>query len=58
MHHGFYISGSSWIYALKFKGDIFTVALFFGFIVSGFGVFSNLLKLSDLQKELKGFKNG
>ncbi len=32
--------------------------LLFGFIISSYGIFSNLLKLSDLQKELKGLKNG
>ncbi len=52
------ISGGSWVYALKFSGVVFTVALFFVFVVSGFGVFSNLLKLSDVQKELQGLQNG
>ncbi len=52
------ISGGSWLYALKIDGKVFTIILFLGFAISSYGIFSNILKLGDLQKELKGLKNG
>ena len=52
------IAGGSWIYAFKIDEKIFIITLFFGFVISSYGIFSNILKLSDLQKELKGFRNG
>ena len=52
------IAGGSWVYAMKFEGTFFIFALFLGFVVSSYGIFLNILKLSDLEKELKGLKNG
>jgi len=52
------IASGSWIYAFRLEGKVFTVALFLGFIISSYGVFANILKLSDLQKELKGLNDG
>jgi hypothetical protein len=50
------ISGGSWVYAFKIDNSIFTTVLFVSFIVSSYGVFANMLKLSDLHKELKGLR--
>lgn len=52
------ISGGSWVYVFKLDKIVLISLLLFGFIISSYGIFSNLLKLSDLQKELKGLKNG
>ena len=52
------IASGSWVYAFKLQGKVFTIALFFGFIIASYGIFSNILKLGDLQKELKGLNNG
>jgi hypothetical protein len=52
------ISGGSWVYAFKLDGVIFTIALLLAFFISSYGIFSNVLKLSDLLNELKGLKNG
>ena len=52
------VASGSWVYALKFEESIFTVVLFFGFIIASYGIFSNVLRLGDLQKNLKGFNNG
>jgi hypothetical protein len=52
------IAGGSWIYVLKLDGFSYTVVLWFVFLISIIGVFSNVFKLSYLQKELKGIKNG
>ena len=51
------ISGGSWVYILKFDKVVFIGVLILTFIVATFGIYFNILKLSDLQKELKGFKN-
>jgi hypothetical protein len=50
------ISGGSWVYVFKIDDSTFTTMLFISFIVSSYGVFANMLKLSDLHKELKGLK--
>ncbi len=52
------IAGSSWIYVFKIDEKVFIITLFLGFAISSYGIFSNILKLGDLQKELKGLKNG
>ncbi len=52
------ISGGSWMYILKFDEIAFIAVLVFTFIVSSFGIYFNTLRLSDLQNELKGLKNG
>jgi len=52
------IASGSWFYAFKLEGKVFTIALFFGFIIASYGIFANIFKLSDLQKELKGLSNG
>jgi len=51
------IASGSWIYILKFDEVPFVLALIFTFIVASFGVYFNILRLSDSQKELKGIKN-
>lgn len=51
------ISGGSWVYIFKLDGIVFEMILVLVFFVASFGIFSNILKLSDLQIELKGFKN-
>ncbi len=51
------IAGSSWVYILKFDRIVFMAVLSFTFVIASFGIYFNILKLSDLQKELKGFKN-
>ncbi len=51
------ISGGSWVYIFKLDGIVFEMILVFVFFVASFGIFSNILKLGDLQIELKGFKN-
>jgi len=51
------IAGGSWIYILKFDKIIFVAVLTFTFVVASFGIYFNILRLSDLQKELKGIKN-
>ncbi len=50
-------AGGSWVYILKFDKIVFIVVLIFTFVIASFGIYFNVLKLSDLQKELKGFKN-
>ena len=50
------VYSGSWIYAFKIDNSAFTTVLFISFIVASYGVFSNMLKLSDLHKELKGLK--
>jgi hypothetical protein len=50
------ISGGSWVYVFKIDDSTFTTMLFISFIVSSYGVFANMLKLSDLHRELKGLK--
>jgi len=51
------ISGASWVYAFKFDGNTLKILLLTSFMVASFGVFSNVLKLSDVENELKGLKN-
>jgi len=41
----------------KLDGIIFEMILGLVFFMASFGIFSNILKLGDLQIELKGFKN-
>ena len=50
------VSGGSWVYAFKIDDIAFAAVLFISFIVASYGVFANMLKLSDLHKELKGLK--
>jgi len=50
------IAGGSWVYAFRIDNGAFTTVLFISFIVASYGVFANMLKLSDLHKELKGLK--
>jgi hypothetical protein len=50
------ISSSSWIYAFKFDELVFKVILFSVFVLSSFGIFINITKLSKSQEELKGVK--
>jgi len=51
------IAGGSWVYGLKENISlIFTVASWVAFVVSSFGVFVNIGKLSRYETEV--FKNG
>ena len=52
------ISGASWVYVFKLDGVTFEIILFSAFAVSSLGIFTNVTKLSNSQKELKGLKNG
>ncbi|HIP02574.1 MAG TPA: hypothetical protein EYG75_03570 [Campylobacterales bacterium] len=51
------IAGGSWVYAFKLDGLVFKMMLFSVFVLSSFGIFTNITKLSRAQEELKGFKN-
>jgi hypothetical protein len=50
------ISGGSWVYAFKIDDSLFQKVLFVAFAITSYGVFLNILKLSDLHAELKGLK--
>jgi len=52
------IASGSWVYALKFSTLLFIILLFGVFFMSCYGVMINILRLGDLQTELKGLKNG
>ena len=52
------IAGGSWIYAFKLDEISYLFILWFVFLISIMGIFLNLSKLSDLQKELQRIKNG
>jgi hypothetical protein len=51
------IAGGSWVYAFKFSENFFAILLLVVFIVSAVGIFTNISKLSNLDKELKGLEN-
>jgi hypothetical protein len=51
------IAGGSWVYALKLSENFFAILLLLVFIVSAIGIFTNISKLSNLDKELKGLDN-
>jgi len=51
------VAGGSWIYALKFDKLSFIMMLWFVFLISSIGVFSNISKLNELQKELGGIRD-
>jgi len=50
------VSGGSWVYAIRTNEVLFKIFLFICFVVTSYGVFANILKLSDLDKELKELK--
>ncbi len=50
------ISSGSWVYAFKFDKVAFKVILFSLFVLSSFGIFINITKLTKSQEELKGVK--
>ncbi len=50
------IAGGSWVYGFKFGDATFTKVLYISFAIASYGVFSNILKLSDLHNSLKGLK--
>ncbi len=50
------ISSGSWVYVFKLDKLVLISLLLFTFVISSYGIFSNLLKLGDLQKELRGLK--
>ncbi len=52
------IAGGSWVYALKLDGVVFIVFLFGVFVVACYGVDLNMMRLSDLQYDLKRIDNG
>ena len=51
------ISGGSWVYIFKLDLLFFKLILVTVFFVSSYGAFSNTIKLSELYKLLKGFRN-
>jgi len=46
------IASGSWVYAFKVDDTIFTKVLY----ITSYGVFLNILKLSDLHNDLRGLK--
>jgi len=50
------VSSGSWVYAFKFDEVVFKIILFSVFVLSSFGIFTNITKLSKSQEELKGVK--
>jgi len=46
------IAGGSWVYIFKID-TIFSIVLIITFVLATFGIFFNVLKLSDLQDILK-----
>ena len=50
------IASGSWVYAFRVDDTAFTKVLYLSFAVASYGIFLNLLKLSDLHQELKGLK--
>ena len=50
------IASGSWVYTFKIDDNSFTGVLFVSFAIASYGVFINILKLSDLHNELKGLK--
>jgi len=49
------ISGGSWVYMLKFENLALRFLLGVTFAMASFGIFSNVLKLSDIENKLKEF---
>jgi hypothetical protein len=50
------IASGSWVYAFKVDDTVFTKVLYISFAIGSYGVFLNILKLSDLHNDLKGLK--
>ena len=50
------IASGSWVYSFKVNDAAFMKVLYISFAISCYGVFLNLLKLSDLHDDLKGLK--
>ena len=50
------IASGSWVYSFKVDDTTFMKVLYISFAISCYGVFLNLLKLSDLHDDLKGLK--
>ncbi len=51
------VAGGSWVYALKLSMVAYKMMHILSFAISSFGVFSNISKLSLVQKELERLKN-
>ena len=49
------ISGGSWVYMLKFENLALRFLPGVTFAMASFGIFSNVLKLSDIENKLKEF---
>ena len=50
------VSGGSWVYAFKFDAFVFKGILFSVFVLSSFGIFINITRVSKSQEELRGVK--
>ena len=50
------IASGSWVYAFKVDDALFTKMLYISFMISCYGIFVNILKLSDLHNDLKGLR--
>ncbi len=50
------IASGSWVYAFKIDDEIFSKVLYISFAIASYGVFVNILKLSDLHNDLKGLR--
>ncbi len=51
------IAGGSWVYIFKLNDFVLKSILAFVFFIVSYGVFSNILKVTDLHTQLKGLKN-
>ncbi len=50
------IASGSLVYAFKIDDAIFSKVLYVSFAIASYGIFVNILKLSDLHNDLKGLR--
>ncbi len=51
------IAGGSWVYIFKLNDFVLKSILAFVFFIVSYGIFSNILKVTDLHTQLKGLKD-
>jgi len=51
------IAGGSWVYIFKLNDFVLKSILAFVFFIVSYGIFSNILKVTDLHIQLKGLKD-
>ena len=51
------MAGGSWVYGTKFADSLFSLLLFGFFIFISFGIIINILKLNDIEKQLRKENN-